>query len=1037
MIVMRRAVRGQQSFGLLHFKRYILSSWFLAVSLCLSFLLNEAHADSVQYFYDPAGRLVGVADPVNGNAQYIYDSTGNILSVSRTSAGALFVGQIAPSSATAGTLVTIGGAGFGTASTTTISFNGVLATPASVTSTAITVRVPNGASSGPVTVKVQGVSANSISSFTVLGSAPSITSITPATLDQGGTVTISGTGFDPVAVNNKVTVNGRYAAVLSATATSIKALVPILSSAGPVVVATPAGSVQSTAVLTIPPLPYVATQVASVVRSSLGSSASVSTTSSGQVGIIAFHGNPGQRFSMFLTAAIAGNDTVSLYGPDGTLVEQQTGMGAGGYFNIINLTQSGDYLVTVASSGAETATISLLSVPPDVVGTISANATAVSLTTTSALQNMKLTFAGVAGQRVSLLGQYASPLNNICCGSTLTITGPDSKTQIYNASVSYTSQTFSGVLVLPTTGSYTIYYSPTGNYAGTATFTLTTVPPDVISTISETGPAVSLTTTVGGQNMGLTFNGNAGQRISLTGQYSAPLNNICCGSTITITAPDGKTQIYSSSVSYTSTTFSGVLVLPTTGVYSIYYIPTSIYVGTATFTLQIVPPDVSGSISANGSPVSLTTTVAGQNMRLTFSGTAGQHIGLVGQYASPLNNLCCGSTLTITEPDGKTQLYTVNVNDTSETFTGVLVLPTTGNYSIYYTPTWTYVGTATFTLNTVPPDVSATIAANSSPVSLTTTVPGQNMSLTFSGSAGQRVTLSGQYGSPLNSLCCGSILTITEPDGITQLYSINVNDTSQTFSDVLILPVSGTYKIYYSPTWAYIGTATFTLTTLPADANATITAGGGAVALTTTVPGQNMILNFSGTVGQRISLFTTYTYGLNGCCSTTLAINNPDGKTQLYSANIELTMSSFTDLLALPATGVYTIYYNPQSTDIGTATFALYNVPSDLTGKVTVGGSVANYSVTAPGQSINIGFTGSSNQSVTVNVSASSISPSGGCYNITTIQPDGKTVLRADQSCGSIYSSGSLILPSTGTYTVVVHPVNAAVGSFGIGVATP
>src|SRR2546422_422049 len=46
----------------------------------------------------------------------------------------------------------------------------------------------------------------------------------------------------------------------------------------------------------------------------------------------------------------------------------------------------------------------------------------------------------------------------------------------------------------------------------------------------------------------------------------------------------------------------------------------------------------------------------------------------------------------------------------------------------------------------LPPDVSGTIAIDGAPVTITTTTPGQNAQLTFSGTAGQRVNIGRAHG---------------------------------------------------------------------------------------------------------------------------------------------------------------------------------------------------------------------------------------------------------------------------------------------------
>jgi YD repeat-containing protein len=124
----------------------------LALLALLLGALVTARADSAQYFYDPAGQLTVMIDPMNGSAQYTYDSVGNVLSVVRRSITDIMVAQVSPNRGAVGVTVTIFGTGFGTTNDTTVSFNGQPATPTAVSATQITVDVPSGAASGPVSV---------------------------------------------------------------------------------------------------------------------------------------------------------------------------------------------------------------------------------------------------------------------------------------------------------------------------------------------------------------------------------------------------------------------------------------------------------------------------------------------------------------------------------------------------------------------------------------------------------------------------------------------------------------------------------------------------------------------------------------------------------------------------------------------------------------------------------------------------------------------------------------------------------------------
>ena len=106
---------------------------------------------------------------------------------------------LTPTSGPVGTAVTIAGANFGaTKGTSTVAFNGTLATSSSWSDTSITVPLPTGATSGPVVVTVSGQASNGVS-FTVTTPAPVITSLTPTSGPVGTAVTIAGANFGATA----------------------------------------------------------------------------------------------------------------------------------------------------------------------------------------------------------------------------------------------------------------------------------------------------------------------------------------------------------------------------------------------------------------------------------------------------------------------------------------------------------------------------------------------------------------------------------------------------------------------------------------------------------------------------------------------------------------------------------------------------------------------------------------------------------------------------------------------------------------------
>src|SRR5438477_6347030 len=113
-----------------------------------------------------------------------------------------------PTSGVLGTSVTITGANFGASrGTSTVTFNGIGATPTSWSATSIVAPVPNGATTANVVVTVGGVASNGVS-FTVTTPGPSITGLNPTSGLVGASVTITGASFGATQGTSTVTFNG-------------------------------------------------------------------------------------------------------------------------------------------------------------------------------------------------------------------------------------------------------------------------------------------------------------------------------------------------------------------------------------------------------------------------------------------------------------------------------------------------------------------------------------------------------------------------------------------------------------------------------------------------------------------------------------------------------------------------------------------------------------------------------------------------------------------------------------------------------------
>lgn len=147
-----------------------------AVLVCVLILASVPAAPqqaAIHYVYDELHRLVAVVDQQGKAATYTYAAAGNILRIERFDAaaipGAVGITLVAPGSREVGGVIQIFGKGFdGIAAGNSVSVNGVLATVISAAPNRVVVAVPDGATSGPLTIATAQGTAQSATDFVVL-----------------------------------------------------------------------------------------------------------------------------------------------------------------------------------------------------------------------------------------------------------------------------------------------------------------------------------------------------------------------------------------------------------------------------------------------------------------------------------------------------------------------------------------------------------------------------------------------------------------------------------------------------------------------------------------------------------------------------------------------------------------------------------------------------------------------------------------------------------------------------------------------------
>jgi hypothetical protein len=227
-------------------------------------------------------------------------------------------------------------------------------------------------------------------------------------------------------------------------------------------------------------------------------------------------------------------------------------------------------------------------------------------------------------------------------------------------------------------------------------------------------------------------------------------------------------------------------------------------------------------------------------------------------------------------------------------------LPTSGTYSILVDPVLYVTGSLTLTLTNVPADVTGTITADGTLVSAANTAAGQNAIYSFSGTAGQRVSLNVGTG-PL------ATVTIRRPNG----GSLGSGTAGPWFIEPVTLLESGTHTVEVDYWGINTGTVPLRLYTVPADFSGSVTINGGAAEVPLNPPGQNGSVTFSGTANQQVTVRVTN----NTITWVKVTLRKPDGTTltSLTSGAASFNLRQST----LPVTGTYTIFITPDAALIG------------------------------------------------------------------------------------------------------------------------
>src|SRR5262249_50336515 len=263
------------------------------------------------------------------------------------------------------------------------------------------------------------------------------------------------------------------------------------------------------------------------------------------------------------------------------------------------------------------------------------------------------------------------------------------------------------------------------------------------------------------------------------------------------------------------------------------------------------------------------------------------------------------------------------------------------------------------------------------------------------------------------------------PDGSVLLAPVGFNQSGVGTATVT-LPVTGTYAITIDTTYMATGTLTATLS---AELAPPITIDGPPVVLNFDRAGMNARLPFSGTAGQRVSVGLSNVSIGGPCCVDVgaVAIYKPDGTTLLSPIGFNWSNVG-TPTVVLPVSGTYSIVVDPTYIFTGSTAATLSSTPAPPT-TIDVPSLVLNFD--RAGINSRLPFSGTAGQRFCVGLSNVSIVESFPTRRSSDLiyKPDGTTLLSPIGFNWSNVGTPTVVLPVSGTYSIVVDPTYAFTGS--------
>lgn len=643
-------------------------------------ITSESFATKVDFYGKPDLLYLALGD-MNGDSKpdlVTSNSSSNTVSVlvnENTDPVPPVIASFTPTSGPVGTLVTIEGTNFSTTPAANIvRFGTVQSTVTSASATQLTVIVPPGATTQPISVTVNMLTANSATSFTVTTPAtppPVISGFNPVSGGIGSTVVISGSNFSTNISDNIVKFGSVQATVISANATQLSVIVPSGATTQPIYVTVNGLTAFTLVSFVISPPP--------VIHSFSPASGPVGTTVTIE----------GSNFGSTAGSNTVFFGTVSAAVYSVTLTQLTVIVPAGATTQLIHVTSNG---LTTSSASAFTVTASASD--PPVITSFSPASGPSGTTVTIVGSN----FGSDIASNIVMFGTVAATVTSATPGQ-LSVTVPfvSSNQPIYvtvNGLTGYSSTSFIftfppvvtsfSPLSGPVGTSVTIYGSNFGPAPSDNTVMFgsvqATVTAATMTQLTVTVPAISISQLISVTVNSLTANSMSAFTLVTPPTITSfsPSSGII-GTQVTITGSYFSSNISNNTVQFgnvqaaviNSTTNQLTVIVPAGTTNQPISVTVNGMTATSGSSFIIIYPPVINSFNPQSGPVGTNVTISGSN----FSNTPANNTVRFGSVQATVNT-ATDTQISVTVPAGAiTQPISVTVNGLTAYSSGPFIIP--------------------------------------------------------------------------------------------------------------------------------------------------------------------------------------------------------------------------------------------------------------------------------------------------------------------------------------------------------------------------